>query len=261
MLFYLPYKQGSGSVRNLQKSIGGKRILHEGNYTFKPYHLICNWGYGGVPYWGHYIPVGNSRVLNHWSKIAAAINKLDTFKVFKEMDVSCPPWTASKETALSWIKKGRAVFCRKLLTAKEGAGIVIADSPEKLVGAPLYTKLINKHKEYRVHVFQGKIIDFTQKKLKVGEAEKEGHNQFIRNTANGWIMAREGVVLPDNVAAEALKAVTALKLDFGAVDLCTNKAGKVFVFEVNTAPGIEGTTLEKYSKAITNWSAVHAKAG
>ncbi|MNY81884.1 hypothetical protein D3C86_2236870 [compost metagenome] len=46
-------------------------------------------------------------------------------------------------------------------------------------------------------------------------------------------------------------AVNALGLDFGAADVIWNDHRKqAFVLEVNTAPGLTGTTLEKYAKAL-----------
>jgi D-alanine-D-alanine ligase-like ATP-grasp enzyme len=37
-------------------------------------------------------------------------------------------------------------------------------------------------------------------------------------------------------------------LDFGAVDIIYNaKRNECYVLEVNTAPGLEGTTVEKYA--------------
>ena len=46
-------------------------------------------------------------------------------------------------------------------------------------------------------------------------------------------------------------AIKVLGLDFGAVDIIYNKQeDKWYVLEVNTAPGIYGTTLDKYVNAI-----------
>jgi hypothetical protein len=95
-------------------------------------------------------------------------------------------------------------------------------------------------------VFKGSVIDFVQKKLKSGFTPKP----YIRSHDNGWVFCREGVELPESVSNTALRAVEALGLDFGAVDLAISKKGKVCVFEVNTAPGIEGTTVTNYTKAI-----------
>jgi glutathione synthase/RimK-type ligase-like ATP-grasp enzyme len=48
-----------------------------------------------------------------------------------------------------------------------------------------------------------------------------------------------------------LAAVSALGLDFGAVDIIWNeREDKCYVLEVNTAPGLQGSTLENYANAI-----------
>jgi len=49
----------------------------------------------------------------------------------------------------------------------------------------------------------------------------------------------------------ALQACQALGLNSGAVDIIWNeKENKCYVLEVNTAPGIEGTTCKKYTNEI-----------
>ena len=76
----------------------------------------------------------------------------------------------------------------------------------------------------------------------------------IRNHTNGWIYARSDVAIPDMLCPIAIQAVNLLGLDFGAVDIGHRIIdNKFFVFEVNTAPGLEGTTLDKYAKAIYNY--------
>lgn len=248
-LYYLPYSMVSGSVKELQNVLGGLKIKPNGQYVFRPGHLVVNWGHGDVPYWGGSL-AGNVRLLNHWSRVSLAINKRTAFGKFKESGVPTPSWTVSKAKAAEWIADGGVAICRTLLSSMEGKGIVVATKLSELVDAPLYTKLFSKDKEYRVHVFKGEVIDFVQKKLKSGASEIKGRNKYIRNTANGWIFAREGITLPATASDVSKQAIQALGLDFGAVDLAVNTAGKVVVFEVNTAPGLEGTTVTKYVQAI-----------
>jgi len=116
-------------------------------------------------------------------------------------------------------------------------------------------KYKKKRKEFRLHVFQGKIIDVAEKRKVQGWSET--HNEFcgaIRNHANGWIFAREGMILPQGIETLALDAIAALGLDFGACDIIWNEhENKCYILEVNTAPGLEGTTLISYVKAIYNW--------
>lgn len=75
----------------------------------------------------------------------------------------------------------------------------------------------------------------------------------VRNHANGWIYARDAIDEPNAMVLEQAKlAITALGLDFGAVDIIWNQHRQMaYVLEVNTAPGLEGTTLIKYADAIS----------
>jgi hypothetical protein len=116
--------------------------------------------------------------------------------------------------------------------------------------APLYVKYLKKKYEFRVHVFCGEVIDYVEKKAKL-DRDPSTFNEYVRSHANGWMFCRDGVYHSDGVKAEAVKAVSALDLDFGAVDVIIHE-GLPYVLEVNTAPALEGTTLERYAYAINS---------
>lgn len=238
-----PYKMTSQSAKKLAQALNTKRVYPHKNYHPRCTHVIINWGSSVLPSWNCIGPT----YLNRTSKVAIAANKRNTFNSFLLEGVKHPDWTDDKECAQSWIEQGHKVVCRQTLTGHSGSGIIIASTVEELVNAPLYVKFVKKDKEYRVHVFNSKIIDYQLKKKK---HNYEGGLYGIRNHLNGWIYARSDVVLPEAIANESINAVQALGLDFGAVDICTGLDGQVYVFEVNTAPGLFGTTLEKYTQAI-----------
>lgn len=125
-------------------------------------------------------------------------------------------------------------------------------SEGELPNAPLYTKYVKKKYEFRVHVFNGQVLRTT---IKLKRSGVERATTQIRNLENGYVFAN----VPDGVAtevvelceAEAIKAVAAVGYDYGAVDCVYNaRLNRVFVLEVNSAPAMEGTTLEVYSNAI-----------
>jgi glutathione synthase/RimK-type ligase-like ATP-grasp enzyme len=116
---------------------------------------------------------------------------------------------------------------------------------DQLVDAPLYTRYIKKKEEYRIHVFQGDAF-FVQRKARKKEVPDDQVNWKVRNLAGGFIFANQNVEVDDVARNEACNAVAALALDFGAVDIIRGTDGKYYVLEVNTACGLEGTTLEKY---------------
>jgi D-alanine-D-alanine ligase-like ATP-grasp enzyme len=74
----------------------------------------------------------------------------------------------------------------------------------------------------------------------------------VRNHAGGFIYSHQNIEVPHDVIEQALFAYYETGLDFGAVDVIWNeREGKAYVLEINTAPGLEGTTLTKYKEAIT----------
>lgn len=183
-----------------------------------------------------------------------ASDKLKFFKALEETDkVRYPSFTADKAAAKLWILEGSTVVCRTVLNGHSGEGIVVATSEDALVDAPLYTIYVPKKEEYRVHVFDGEVIHSSRKARKK-EIPDEEVNWKIRNHNNGFIFQHENFELPADCAVQALNAIEAIGLDFGAVDVIWNdRLGQSFVLEVNTAPGIEGITLNKYVEAIEKW--------
>ena len=81
------------------------------------------------------------------------------------------------------------------------------------------------------------------------DAVKGGPNSLLRSNKMGW---RFSIVkkYPKALEIIAIKAVKALNLDFGAVDCCIDVNNNPWVFEVNTGPGLEGTSLQKYIDAF-----------
>ncbi len=235
-----PYKLGSKSSKALAQALNSIRIRPYGRYRARYYDTVINWGNTTIPYWG-----GN--ILNKPENVALATSKLTTFQKFQEHNVPCPDWTTDKQTAKQWITEGHEVYARTQLSGHSGSGIVVCSDPNNLTHAKLYTKRVKAKYEFRVHVFKGKVIDFQQKKRRNG-AEA---NPYIRNHSNGYVYARSDVALPEVVAQAATKAVSALSLDFGAVDIgYVSLHNTAYCYEVNTAPGLENTTISKYKAAI-----------
>lgn len=186
---------------------------------------------------------------SYFAVTAPTLNKIQQLQRFKEHNVSCPKFATSLDELKSL--DARTVFARKLINGTNGRGIVEfnpgdgGDPPR----APLYTEYVPKKSEYRFHVFGGKVIDVQEKRKRRGfEAER---NTRIRNVNNGYVYCRDGVSPPDGAADLAIRAVAACGYQYGAVDLIYNeKRGQCYVLEVNSRPGLMGTTLDKYIDAM-----------
>jgi glutathione synthase/RimK-type ligase-like ATP-grasp enzyme len=233
----------------LANALGIKRLRPVGQSKFVARHtdVIINWGR-----YTPFVPAGH--ILNLPGAVMAARNKLTAYTVMRESGVCVPEFTTDPAVARSWLWSDHPVLSRYTLTGQAGAGIVYyggkADYDRFLHDsrAPLYVKYVPKKSEYRVHVIDEHAVDVQQKRTRSGTT---GNCHKIRNAANGWVFCRENVEVYEDVISQAVSAVRALGLDFGAVDVgWTEKHRVATVYEVNTAPGLEGTTLERYTEGL-----------
>ena len=232
-----PYRQGSRSAGRLALILGGRVLKTEGStYSPRQGDTIINWGSSQCPY-----VFSPARVLNPPAKISLAANKLLSFQALAAANVPIPAFAADR-SSVSW--EGTTVVRHKL-TGHSGEGIEIVEPGTELPAAPLYVEYVKKEDEYRVHII-GESITTVQRKAR--DKSNENPNWQVRNHANGFVFVREGVDPPACVRDAATGAIAALGLDFGAVDVIYNrKSGKAYVLEVNTAPGMEGTTIQEYA--------------
>lgn len=242
-----PYNLGSKSanlLRNALSQLMGRKVWMSINNNYLQRHQVINWGSGDF--------VIGTNVVNPSHNVNLAINKLHCFRTING-DL-CPEWTTDREAARVWIQQGHKVYCRTLLSSREGHGIVVANTEAELVDAPLYTKRFKHSREYRVHVAFGHVIQVVQKRKRNGAVNA---NPLIRAN-NDWVFARnldQPLDSPEinKVKDAALLAVTQLGLDFGACDvLYSQKQQKAVVLECNTAPGLDKTSANLYATAFHN---------
>lgn len=235
-IYIAPYKIGSESARTLARSLGALRTEGNKGYTYPS--SIINWGKSDLNVWGR----GVRKIYNRPYAVRVAASKLISLTTFTNKRVPTVEYTLDPIKAKAWLDQDGVVYGRMLDNSCQGRGIkVITADDMTFPQCPLYTRAILGGKEFRVHVAGTKVIDFTRKRRREGA----GASEYIRNSNNGWVFCRQEEELPDTVAAASIMAVAALGLDFGACDVII-KDGKVAVLEVNTAPGIEGTSLTKY---------------
>lgn len=241
-----PYKQGSRSARALADALGGRVLKLEGSrFRQRDGDLIINWGSTGFVGQG----VHPRDFLNGGGVVGAASNKLAAFQRLSEMGVHVPRfWTSVEDIPDDYPFDRRPIVCRTVLNGHSGRGIVLASSKAECVPAPLYVEYIPKQDEYRVHVVGDRVVAVQRKARRL---DVEEPNWQVRNHANGFNFVREGVECPPDCLQQCLSAVAALGLDFGAVDAVWNeREGRAYVLEVNTAPGLEGTTVDDYANAF-----------
>lgn len=253
----LPYKQTSSSARSLAIALKAKKLLLPPRDTYRPRKgdVIINWG--NTSLWASGL-MGIGKYLNNPRIVGIAVNKYKFFNFCEAKKVPCPKWTPDVALVRSWLKEGRTVLARTLLESHSGRGIHVLESvggavpkEEDIPHAPLYTLYQPKKTEYRVHVIGGKVVD-CQEKRKSSEAEEVDYK--VRVHRSGWVFCRENIKPPKKVLELALEVISKLDLDFGAVDIGWTDSKKLALcYEVNTAPGLEGTTLKIYAKALREY--------
>jgi glutathione synthase/RimK-type ligase-like ATP-grasp enzyme len=252
-VFMNPYKKGSKGFKALLATLRGLGINAKGirtvgsRYINKPDHLVINWGDSKCEQY--------PSMLNKPEYVGHATDKLATAHSLILNKVSTTPVMLNLGAAKAYMNdNGGVVYCRTVLNGSQGIGIVVAHSVDELVDAQLYTAgITGKRREYRVHVFNGKVIHSQQKKRRNGYKENPNYADNVRNLDSGWVFATDGVEVSDACKDASIKAVKALGLDFGGVDVIVDSDGVAYVIEVNTACGLQGTTVVKYANAIKEY--------
>lgn len=243
----------SESARNLKDAMGIRKIKNENSrFIGRPNKIVINWGSSQLPE-----EVLKCRVINRPELVSICSNKLTFFRHLSQNQQASeylPPWTESFEEALTWLANGNIVCARTVLQGHGAEGLILLtpDNPNGFIRARLYTKYIKKSEEYRVHIVNGEVIDVQRKVLSQQKRDSgEEINWQIRNHANGFIYQRNNIQPNEKVFDAAKTVVQSVGLDFGAVDVIWNSAqSKPYVLEINTAPGITGTTVSNYAEAF-----------
>lgn len=183
--------------------------------------------------------------------ISNSTNKMKMRFAFEKAGVPMPK-LYSYEKAKELTADGTQLVGRSTHHMK-GRGFWLVKTPDEVDSAWRGTRIkqpathfmeyIEADKEVRVHIFNGKSIRMTEKKY---EGETGCHRDYTTVKPTGDKRERK------LVRRAAKKAVKALGLDFGAVDILV-RDGQPFVLEVNAAPGLGGTMPQVYAKAIKEW--------
>jgi len=185
-------------------------------------------------------------------KYGHSVDKLTQYRWFQEQGIPALEFTTSDAKVATWLGEGSVVFGRKYLNSSCGKGIVVFEPPEAAGNwetCPVYTKYKKKKREFRVHVFKNQVVSVCEKKRRKdfdGERDTK-----IRNLANGYVFVQAVSNEPAGLRELALQAAQISPSDFRGVDIGYNeKADELFVIEVNSAPGIQGSNVNKYVEGI-----------
>lgn len=223
---------------------------------------VLNWGYYGL---GSGEIASNAKtVLNNADAVKRVSVKNKAFDRMDESGISIPRYTTDLAQAMDWIADGEEVLGRDQ-KGRGGEDIVFyADDPGSFTKKKLFTVYKKKKSEFRIHVFRHpeeglRVISEQRKVLRNNDSlgspiNPEDADFRIRSYKKGFVFQRNNITVPEGVREQAILAVDCLGLDFGGVDVIWNEyEQKPYVLEVNTAPGLAGTTLKDYINAVNEW--------
>lgn len=222
-----------------------------------PRNVILNWGRSELPFSPKDFPF----ILNPPGWMKFMTNKRNFFShVGHSKDTL--EWTVDENEAIRWDK----VVARHVLEGSGGAGIEVwtcGYGQQFPTACPLYTRYWPKTHEYRVHVGRtmGHNRDFqvlmTQRKVFIKSAGHAAPKTWdVRNHSNGFVFVKkDSEPCPKEVTDLAVKFMVQHfpSLHFCALDILYHaKKKQAVVVEGNTAPGLEGTSIDVYVEYFKN---------
>jgi glutathione synthase/RimK-type ligase-like ATP-grasp enzyme len=118
-----------------------------------------------------------------------------------------------------------------------------ADSLPQRGHCEFFTEYVPNRREYRLHVYRGEVIRTQGKYLDFPE---QWTRPFVKNYEQGFRFRTPRLELNRSRVEAAVRAVEALGLVHGAVDLLIGEDGLEYVLEVNTAPSCSPLTARRY---------------
>lgn len=197
--------------------------------------------------------------LNSLSAVLRTANKLTMLQCLLAGGVTIPDFSSDLSVIDEFKDREGNVYIRNKLGVVRYANDFNVDSDL------YFTRPIRfKRREYRVHVFNGKVLG-AYEKVPLSLAEGQPRNAetlpklFKSDTCRfvrcDLVIDENGLNPRVNAVAQqmCIQAVDALGLVFGGVDLVRNKHGDFTIVEVNSAPGLNGLNVERWVQAITEY--------
>lgn len=197
--------------------------------------------------WGNRVPVSTNEhtiTYNKSEAIKNGTNKKVSREIFIANGVRCPKIGSPED----FTNEQYPIIARPF-THSKGKNFVILNNKEEFENhyaannnGWYYSEFIDKEREFRIHCAHGKVLCVMEKPKAKGIAwnRAQNHEAFERVKQDGYI---------HDVCLQAVRATTALGLDFAGVDVIL-KNDLAYVLEANTSPTLNSSdyTSLRYAK-------------
>jgi glutathione synthase/RimK-type ligase-like ATP-grasp enzyme len=231
----------------------------------------------------------NAKVLNHPDQIRANRNKFQALQLMRAAGNTPVADFYTVDEVNGHMDQLPLVARRNFHQGGKGFWLCLtADHVRRAVneGAQYFQKYIPIKDEFRLHIFDKKCI-YAAKKVerdnmkeafieqqkekaknaaerkgmeidentlnflldRISKEQQEHPDHIVKSNTRGWKFSK--VKTPKKALVTAcVNALEALKLDFGAVDCCLDEDGNPWIIEVNTGPGLKGSSLEAWTSVF-----------
>ena len=186
------------------------------------------------------------RVINSSESIINATDKLRSLEIMSEAELNVPAWSEDPEELVE--EFGYPILGRRLRHARGSDIQFCLQKRDFRRPRDFYTVYIPTNREYRVHVVGDEAVRVQAKYLDFPEQKKA----WIRNYESGYRFRNPRLRMHRRRLQDAIRAVSVLGLDFGAVDLIVGDDNETYILEVNTAPSCSPLTGAAYANGIAS---------
>ena len=166
-------------------------------------------------------------------------DKLEQYKIMRGKEIPQPEMWESDYLIIKYPCLGRKKHHSRGRDIEFIEDIFDAEESE----SDFFTQYIDKKSEYRVHV----LGDICLVKRKAADPNME-QDPIIRSRGKGWRQISYDGRYKEDLETLAKKAVDALEMNFGVVDIIRDQNNELLVLEVNSSPALNETKMEVYIK-------------
>lgn len=195
------------------------------NRDYKNYDLVINLGCNRK--------FKYNKKINGSAAVGICTDKIKTFDKLKKARIPHLEYvTNNQEVPKTW----QTIVGREIVNGQENKGMSYFKKGEKLPDWPLFTKWYDHNFEFRIVVYQGKIIGRYQKVLK----NKTWY--LIHLYKDGF----------DAIDEACIKATEAVGIDFCGVDVLAKSQNNFRICELNSGPILSEEILDFFVKEFKN---------
>lgn len=185
---------------------------------------------------------------------------------FQDVGLRIPEWTTDLNTAISWLRSGATVLGRRE-DHTQGRDIRIQTGTFPNRGTYLrwrtrsewWCKFVPSTSEWRIHVFDGRVIARGMKTIPDIIARREPNlTTPVRSRRNGWFLDHS-IDPPSALRDAGRAAIAATGYLYGAVDMLVTSSptapdlNDIVVLEANRLPAMDDYTRAAYATAIRRY--------